>query len=209
VLALCVSISACTTPTVDGTAPDFDPTALTAGAIYHWPVGRSLGVHVVSGPGEGSLDAVARSAVSRWTSALAYREHTLRIVTAAADADIIIRDRSAPIPVDTTGCGGAGGAESIGRTLFCIVGDSARTLPLTGGLAGRTKVLITIDVAATTDASELLSLTVHELGHALGIGGHSASPVDVMYLAPVVTLPSAADARTLRYVLHRRPNLTL
>jgi predicted Zn-dependent protease len=140
--------------------------------------------------------------------ALAYREQTLRIVDRADEADIILRDRAAALPVDTTGCG-VHWTESAASTLFCASGDTARTLPQFTGLAGHTKVVITVDVAATADASQLLSVVAHEMGHALGIGGHSGSPADVMFAAPVVAAPSSADARTLRYVLHRRPDLTL
>jgi predicted Zn-dependent protease len=209
VLAWCIAIVGCMNPTIDGVAPPYDPTSLTGGLLYHWAPGRALAVHVASQPAGDDLEPAIRTAIARWIPALAYREQSLRIVARADEADIVVYDRSAPLPVDTTGCGAPGWTESVGRTLFCPAGDSARTLPLIGGPPGRTKVLIAIDVAATADASELLSVAIHEVGHALGIGGHSAVPTDVMFPIPSVAAPSAADARTLRYVVHRRPDLTL
>ena len=58
-------------------------------------------------------------------------------------------------------------------------------------------------------AAGLAPVVLHEIGHALGIGGHSAVDTDAMYAFPVVWSPSRRDALTLRYVLHRRPDLTL
>jgi predicted Zn-dependent protease len=198
----------CATPTIDGRAPDYDPTSLTGGTIYHFPLGQTLGVHVSPSSGGHDLDLAVREAIARWVPALGYRELRLRVVGDIGDADILVVDRATPLPVDTTACG-ATWTEAAGQTIFCPRGDTALTLPLVSGLPGRAKVLITIDVAGKNDASELLSVTVHEIGHALGIGGHSGVAASVMSAFPLITSPSPADARTLRYVLHRRPDLTL
>jgi hypothetical protein len=199
---------ACTTPTIDGLAPAYDPTTLTGGAIYHFAPGRALGVYAVPTTGFHDLELAVRVATQRWTPALGYREVTFRSVGDIREADIVVVDRAAPLPVDTTGCG-ATWTEAAGRTVFCPSGDTARTMPLVPGGAGRTRVLIIIDVAARLDAEELLTVAVHEIGHAIGIGGHSQRASDVMYAFPIVSAPSRADARTLRYVLHRRPDLRL
>ena len=46
---------------------------------------------------------------------------------------------------------------------------------------------------------------VHEMGHALGLGGHSPDPSDVMYKSVgAATEPSARDRETLR-LLYARP----
>ena len=207
--ACCVAAIACATPMVDAGAPPYDPTSLTAGTLYHWPVGRTLDVHVASGGASLLLEESVRAALPRWTAALAFREHTFRIVDRADRADILVRDAAAPIPVDSAGCGSIRWTESAASTFFCPAGDTARTLPLVAGPPGRAKVLITVNMAGAPDPAARLALVVHEIGHALGIGGHSADPADVMHAAPVIPAPSAADARTLRYVLHRRPHLTL
>ena len=210
VLVMLVTASACATPTVDGLAPAYDPTALTGGAVYHWPVGERLSLHVV--PGAGAADEELRDAVAvasaAWTGALGYREHTLRLVDDAAAADIIVRDAGTASPVDT-GCGGPGWTDAAASTFFCPLGDTARTLPLLSGAAGRTKVLITISAEDAVATTGLLPIVVHEIGHALGIGGHSPVAGDAMFSAPTTSSPSLRDARTLRYLLHRRADVTL
>ena len=203
------AVLACTTPTVDGVAPDYDPTVLTGGVLYHWPVGREIAVFILPADGDTDLGLAVRTATARWGSALAYQELTFRTADRIEEADIIVRDRAVPSPVDADDCGGVHLTESPGSTVFCRTGSVAPVLPLLVGPTGRAKVLITIDVAAAANSSELFALAAHEIGHAIGIGGHSPNPSDVMFAAPTVTRPSHADARTLRYVLHRPPNLTL
>ena len=199
----------CASPTVDGVAPDYDPTALTGGIVYHWPVGREIAVYILGPAGVPDLTTAVDIATARWQSALAYRELTFRTVDRIEHADIIVRDRAIASPVDAGDCGEVHPTGSPGSTVFCRTGPVAAILPLVAGPLGRTKVLITIDVASTASSGALVAVTIHELGHAVGIGGHSPDPNDVMFAAPTVTRPSRADARTLRYVLHRPPTLTL
>ena len=205
---LMLMLVACTTPSVDGAAPAYDPTSLTSGAVYHWPVGSDIAIYVVEATPSAQLGATARTAAADWARSLAYREHVLRFVDDATLADIIIRDGRAASPVETTGCGGPGWSDPAGSTFFCPAGDTARTLELVSGAAGRTKVLITISVAVVS-ADALLPIVLHEMGHALGIGGHSPAPADAMFGSPTAVSPSARDARTLRYLLHQRPDVTL
>ena len=207
IVALWVA-AACSTPSVDGVAPSYDPTALTSGVLYHWRVGTDISIHVVPHPGAHELlDAAARVSAGRWQAALGYREHTIGFVADPAAAHIVIRDARSPAPVSTA-CGGPGWTDAAATTFFCPLGDTARTLPMVTGSQSRVKVLITIDVEATS-ADALTPVVLHEIGHALGIGGHSPVATDAMFAVPSVITPSARDARTLRYLLHRRPDLTL
>ncbi len=204
------ALTACATPLVDAAAPPYDPTSLTGGVLYHWQVGTGIAIHVVPGPtpGDDQLRDAASRAAGRWPEALAYREHVLRIVDAMDAADIIVRDSRIPSPVSTS-CGGPGWTDGTATTFFCPLGDTARTLELLAGTPGRTKVLITVDVGAALTQGRLAAIVMHEIGHALGIGGHSPVSTDVMFSVPAVVSPSRRDARTLRYLLHRRPDLIL
>jgi len=204
-------VAACTTPSVDGTAPPYDPTALTGGLVYHWPVGTALAIHVVPEPaaGDDDLRTSVGDAAARWAASLGYREHALRLVDDPSAADIMVRDSRTPPPVETSACGGPGWTDAAASTFFCPAGDTVRTLMLESGAPGRIKVLVTVDVASIDGDGALMAVVLHEIGHALGIGGHSPMPTDAMFASPAVAFPSSRDAHTLRYLLHRRPGLTL
>jgi hypothetical protein len=209
--ATLIVVAACTTPSVDGAAPPYDPTALTGGLIYHWPLGTALAIHVVPEPaaGDDALHTSVGNAAARWAASLRYREHGLRLVDDPSAADIMVRDSRTPSPVETSACGGPGWTDAAASTFFCPAGDTARTLMLESGAPGRIKVLVTVDVASIGGDAALMAVVLHEIGHALGIGGHSPVPTDAMFPSPAVAFPSSRDAHTLRYLLHRRPGLTL
>ena len=64
------------------------------------------------------------------------------------------------------------------------------------------KVDVSVRHAFAGTEESLRSVVAHELGHVVGIGGHSPEPSDLMYAAPTVLVPTERDARTLRTVLH-------
>jgi predicted Zn-dependent protease len=201
----------CASPVVDGEGPAYDPTSLTAGQLYRWPLGRELAVFVdpAGAPASVDLSAVVQRVSSAWANALGYGELSFRIASTVHDADILVRDPRSTLPVDTAGCGGPGWTDAAGSAFFCPAGDTARTFAALTGLPGQVKVIVTVDREATASALAFEALVAHEFGHALGIGGHSPNANDVMFAAPAVIGPSRNDSRTLRYVLHRHPNLIL
>lgn len=58
--------------------------------------------------------------------------------------------------------------------------------------------------------TEIRSIALHEIGHALGIKGHSNNPHDIMYpsLQPQTTRLSARDVATLKVLYQRKPDIT-
>jgi predicted Zn-dependent protease len=50
-----------------------------------------------------------------------------------------------------------------------------------GELTGRKVALISVDLSRNWSKDEMRAIVLHELGHALGIRGHSASKGDIMY----------------------------
>ena len=191
-----------------GESPAYDPTRLTGGVLYRWPLGATVAVYADT-TGTGAAGADLRGAVARgldaWRAAWQYDELRPVLADSPRDADVVVQLAGAPAVVDASGCPD-GIVTGAGATVLCAAGDTARTLPLLGGGdPGRVKVAIAVSGAtAAFDA-----IVAHELGHAFGIGGHSDVASDLMYAAPTMTAPSARDARTLRYVLHQAAALRL
>jgi predicted Zn-dependent protease len=50
-----------------------------------------------------------------------------------------------------------------------------------GELAGRKVAVITVDLSRNWSKDEMRAIVLHEMGHALGIAGHSDSKQDIMY----------------------------
>jgi predicted Zn-dependent protease len=68
---------------------------------------------------------------------------------------------------------------------------------------------VTINIRPSQTAQYLTAAARHELGHALGIWGHSRNPADVMYFAQVRLPPgiSAQDINTLKRVYQQPTKL--
>lgn len=206
-LLIAVACSEPAAPRVD--PPAYDPTQLS-GVLYRWPTGRIIAVYTdpTAVPGGTDLGAVTAAAMTAWKQALGGSEFSFRTATSATDADVIVHVSTAPRLVGLAGCAEpptfAGGV-----TFFCPAADSALTLPLQTGARGRVKVDITINPAAAGAANPLSALVTHELGHAVGIGGHSPEMLDVMYGSPAVSVPSARDITTLRWLVRQKIELRL
>ncbi len=208
-LALLAGAAGCDAPTVPGEAPAYDPTVLTGGRLYHWPLGATLRLHVhgATEADRAALRDAVEAGVASWRAELRYRELGVRLVERPEEADVVVGPRGAAHPVALDACGGFDIGAAL--TLLCPDADGARTLPLRSGAASRVKLAVAVDPAAAASPAGLRALVVHELGHVFGIGGHSPEPSDVMHPQPTVTAPSARDRRTLRYVLHRPADLRL
>jgi predicted Zn-dependent protease len=198
-------------PPVD--PPAYDPTQLS-GVLYHWPTGRTIAVYtdttgVPSGTG---LAATVSAAMAAWQATVQPTEagpaFAFRVATSPADADVIVHTSAAPRLVGLAGCA-APPAFASGSTIFCPATDTALTLPLLSGTVGRVKVDITVNLAVASALNPLAALVTHELGHAIGIGGHSPDAGDVMYAFPTVSSPSSRDITTIRWVVRQRMELRL
>ena len=206
-LLLGVACSEPAAPRVD--PPAYDPTQLT-GVLYRWPTGHTIAVYSdpAGVPAGTDLTALSAAAMSAWKQALGGSEFSFRAATTAADADVIVHVSAAARRVALAGCAEpptfAGGV-----TFFCPAADSALTLPLLNGAQGHVKVDISVNPAATSAVNTLGALVVHELGHAVGIGGHSPNALDVMFGAPAVSTPSARDIMTLRWMVRQPIELRL
>ncbi len=201
--------AACDNPTA--VRPDFayNPTDLTNGQLYRWSIGARVRLFVEPmGAGGVDLASAVQRAVSAWNAVPQGREFTLDVVTNRDLADVIVYDRSIPQPVVTGSCpfNPSGAA---GYTYFCPVNGRAERLRPLASTVLTTALVIRVDMTTTATQAALDALVAHEVGHAVGIGGHSPQTTDVMYTRPTVRTPTDRDRNTLRNVLGRAADITL
>lgn len=210
-LTAALLLGACDSPTVVPATFAYDPTGLTAGVRYRWSTNQRVRVYVetpVSGTPWQLRDAVQRG-VAQWNRVPSDDGFTLELTNARAGAHVLVLDRASVLPVvPADACafapGGAGG-----YTYFCPDGARARALAFSDGTRGPLSVVIRVDMGRATTQLEADALVAHELGHAIGIGGHSADTGDVMYPQPRVATPSGRDTQTLRWLLGQTAQLLL
>jgi len=160
------------------------------------------------------LGLATRQAIERWNAVAAFREFTLKSATRIDEAQIIIYDGVAALPVSVGTCG-FNPRGAAGYTYFCpgtaAVGAIARAelLPLSQDGPGLTTVVIRLDRGRVSNQSSYNAIVAHEFGHALGIGAHSDLPTDVMFGLPTAETPSERDRATLRWLLGQHPALVL
>jgi hypothetical protein len=214
-----LSLFACDAPTYPAEEFAYDPTLLTGGTVYRWHPGRTILVYAdpTNGPAGFDIAEATRAAASRWNGVTRFADYRLVVTDRSGDADVIVRFRSSPLLVDLRGCEPAGGGA--GRTAFCTDANPAPVLPFLATGGGHVKVDVYVD--PTTRTAEQLApfgltpqtyfqaLVTHEMGHVVGIGGHSDEVADVMNTFPRVTAPSERDARTLRWVWRQPVDLLL
>jgi predicted Zn-dependent protease len=201
-----VATAGCHDATAPGVEPPaYDPTQLSGGLLYRWPTGTTIAVYVDPTAVAAGVDLAGATAsgMQAWKAALGGSQFTFRTATSPADADVIVHVSGAPRLVGLASCATPPDVAG-GVTFLCPARDSALTLPLLAEPGtGRVKIDIAINPAATNATYSLLALVTHELGHAVGIGGHSTDSRDVMYAQPSATVPTQRDIVTLRWVVRQ------
>ena len=199
----------CESPTVARPEFAYDPTSLTAGLLYRWSTGAKVRVFVEPMTvASVDLAAAVQRAVIAWNAVPQAREFTLEVVANRDAADVIVYDRSIPQPVVTGSCpfNPSGAA---GYTYFCPLNGRAERLRPIESTVMTAAIVIRVDMTTTATQPALDALVTHELGHAVGIGGHSPQTTDVMYTRPSVSSPTDRDRATLRNLLGRTADITL
>lgn len=208
VLAAALVVVACDAPTIPEETFAYDP-RLPGGLVYHWPIGAAISVYLdPAGWGQLQPRPAMLAAFEQWEEVVHYRDFDLRLADSPSNADVIVHSSEAPFLVDVSACIYPGGGGT-GVTFFCPTeaGDEVEVLPLLSGASGRVKMDVAISAPPGPGTETLQAYFAHELGHVLGIGGHSDDPDDLLHASIAVTAPSEGDARTLRWVLRQPATL--
>jgi predicted Zn-dependent protease len=212
-VALIVSaacLGGCEAPTVARPLPAYSPTSLTNGQLYRWPNGSTVRVwHIQPADSTRDVFRATQIALAEWNAVPRLREYRLEAAPSLERANIVIVDRTTALPVSPATSCPFDARGSTGYTYFCVNGNRALRLNTPGGGATEVSVIIRLDVAGMASQAVLESVVLHEMGHALGIGGHSPETADVMFGNPIARFLSGRDVQTLHFLLGERPQFTL
>jgi predicted Zn-dependent protease len=189
--------------------PAYDPTSLSRGVVARWPDGARIVIYVDTTATHGlDLAGAVQSATRAWTTAASTATVSFRTTRVVSDADIIVHVAAAPRLVGTAGCPTPPSFAS-GVTFWCPASDSARTLPFVDGASSRVKMDVSVNPAVVNASTSLVALVTHELGHAIGLSGHSLDAHDVMFATPTISVPTARDVITVRWLVRQPVGLRL
>jgi len=168
------------------------------GEIFRWPADR-LPVRYFADT-RGHMQSLIARGLDVWEQQFLYGEFHGQMVSDSTAADVIVvwEDSVPPnVPPDTAGAVGA----CTGVTTILIDSTNAITEAL--------RVVVRVAPGFTTAqvAACLPRVTVHELGHTLGLLRHSSGPDDLMSGPPRVDLPTARDRRTVEVLYHTTPTI--
>lgn len=174
--------------------------------IFHWPANR-LPVRFWA-DSSGAMQYFVRTAITAWQSQLLYGEFRGTIVADSSQADVIALWDAAPI--DSVA------ADTAGSTFACSgdthsAGSSDGTIALDSTNAIVGPIVISVFRKSGYTDGQLFAcgqrLTIHEMGHALGLLRHSPYTNDIMNAVPVANWPSDEDRRTIEVLYHTTPTL--
>jgi hypothetical protein len=211
-LALAI-VAACDAPVIAPESPGYDPRLPlnNADVIYHWPLGHTITVyaHTAGAPAGFDLPAAILRANELWNDVLRYREFDVQLVSTPAGADVVFHFDTDSVVRVTSCAPPASGAAGVTSACPNAAGTALDPIPLIAGGGGQVKfdVQISASPVRIPNATVFQRIVAHEFGHVIGIGRHSGNMADLMFGGPSVDLPSAADAQTLRYVLHQPAQL--
>ncbi|HWC74361.1 MAG TPA: hypothetical protein VG454_10540 [Gemmatimonadales bacterium] len=192
-------VIACSDPTVPGRNAwyPFD----FGGDVFRWPQDR-LPVRYYADSRSNLRDLVS-AGIGIWQNQLLYGEFTGELVADSNAADVIVTWSDSvppPVPPDP------------GPPVPACDGITNVQLDNTGtAVAGPIHTQIRITTARAFTPAQVSAcvrrVTVHELGHTLGLLQESPAAEDVMYSAVQVTAPSGRDRQTVQVLYHTAPTI--
>jgi hypothetical protein len=179
-------------------AYDFDLSG--TGLVFHWTPDR-LPVRYWVAPDAGVVRDFTTEGIRRWTQQFLYGEFRGVLVADSTAADVLVWVEPSAPP--------AGQPTDDPPVLGACEGVTSNDTTETGNppaLEGPFTVIVTWDPRyPDVDVVNCLErVTTHEIGHTLGLFGHSPNAFDLMNGTPQVASPSPADRATVE-VLYRTP----
>jgi len=201
VIALAAAACEPTTPfrACVGCTYDFADTLPPDILVFHWP-GAQQPLRFYADP-RGAMPALVASGIATWEAQFLYGELRGTVVTDSGQADVLVL-WSGIVPADV--------APDPGPPVPACSGVTTFPSWVFGSAPGRALHVALNPLGGFSDAQVaacLQRVSIHELGHALGLLKHSPSPFDIMYQTPTVTLPSNADRWTAQILYHTTPTV--
>lgn len=192
-------VVACSDPTVPARTSTygFD----FAGDVFRWPPSRSPVRYYADT--RSNMRELIEHAIGSWENQLLYGEFRGELVSDSSLADVIVTwlDSAPPdVPPDA------------GPPVFACDGVTTLHLDSAGtALEQPIHTQIGIPTAQVYTAAQVAAcvrrVTIHELGHTLGLLQHSAASADIMYLPAQASAPSGRDRQTVQVLYHTPPTI--
>jgi predicted Zn-dependent protease len=195
-LALALATAACGTATSPDRQKAYEFADPSTQLVFHW-VPTELPVRYWVAPDAGPVRDFVETGVTAWSNQFLYGEFRGILVEDSTDADVIVRITPATPP--------AGSPTDAPPVVGACRGVTTYDLePGEDRLAGPFHVTVDWDVRfADLDVVNCLErVTIHEIGHTLGIFSHSSNALDLMFTAPQVRTPSDDDRQTVDILYH-------
>lgn len=167
--------------------------------VFHWPAAR-LPVRFYADP-RGAMTALIRNAITAWEMQFLHGEFAGVLVGDSLQADVIVR-WARGVPPDIDPDTGAPVPACFGHSTNPAVvfkDSSASVLHI--------ELSVRAGYADAQVAACMRRLTIHELGHALGLLQHSPYDPDIMNANPNAAFPSRSDRRTVETLYQTTPTV--
>jgi len=207
VFAGALALAACKDPAIPDRAGAYsfaDTTIVSTDTtvyLFRWPTNR-MPVRFWADP-RSNMRFLVERAISIWQDQFLYNELRGVLVSDSMTADVIVTwpDSVPPdVPPDTTPAPNS----CNGLTTFDY--DSTG-LTVTGPVHVSLTVLTGSPASAGQVQACMRRVSIHELGHSLGLLRHSSFDEDIMFGSPIVDYPSRFDRRSVEVLYHSQPTV--